>query len=439
MVPMGPWSKRPVLVLSLAIVRRNFLASAAGGGGGRIRDDRETIEGGGGGEAEADGGAGETEDAQVPAKNAITSTSNTGKLFRVKQHCMRGDRITILPDSVLIHILSFLPTKYAVRTRILSTRWKHIWASVPNLHFFFMGRHCSVFADFTDRVLFFHELPRIQRFSLECAGVDLNRLNAWVSVAVRRGVQELHIDVQYTSDCILLPPTLFTSTTLVVFKLRSVVQMEIPGLVRFPNLRVLHVSLQYPFGDMIQKLSCSCPVLEDFSIGGRVDNSQAMAFDISTVALKKLEMDFYEDQGFEDSDNEFVINAPILEHLTLRDDYFALYRLKNLSSLFRADIDVGVGCIGFYGSKERANTVYELLKGISNVEYLTLGARTMGALDYADDNNLPLLFPNLTHLKLRVSNSSSWKRLTYLLSCMPNLENLGLEVSTKKDLNFTTI
>lgn len=292
---------------------------------------------------------------------------------------MRGDRITILPDSLLIHILSFLPTKYAVKTCILSTRWKHIWASVPNLHFFFRGRHCSVFADFIDRVLFFHELPRIQRFSLECAGVDLNRLNTWVSVAVRRGVQELHIDVQYTGDCIILPPTLFTCTTLVVFKLRSLVQMEIPGLVRFPNLRVLHVSLQFPFGDMIQKLFCSCPVLEDFSIRGYIDNSQAMAFDISTVALKKLEIDF-KDQGFEYSDNEFVINAPILEHLTLRDNYFALYRLKNLSSLFRADIDVGdgVGCIEIYGWKERANQVYELLKGISNVKYLTLGARTMG-------------------------------------------------------------
>ncbi|KAF7154657.1 hypothetical protein RHSIM_Rhsim01G0199000 [Rhododendron simsii] len=202
-----------------------------------------------------------------------------------------------------------------------------------------------------------------------------------------------------------------------------------------------------------------------------------MAFDISMVALKKLEMNFYEDQGFEDSDNEFVINAPILEHLTLRDDYFALYRLKNLSSLFRADIDVGVGCIGFYGLKERANTVYELLKGISNVEYLTLGARTIGVSlafmltvgilwiertckysirasqrnlqrgvsyskcpyhggDYADDNNPPLLFPNITHLKLCVSNSSGWKRLTYLLGCMPNLENLVLEVSTKKEFEL---
>ncbi|KAG5566446.1 hypothetical protein RHGRI_002123 [Rhododendron griersonianum] len=59
-VPVGPWSKRPVS----AIVRRNFLAAAAGGGGGRIRDDRETIERGGGGDAEADGGAGETEDEQ---------------------------------------------------------------------------------------------------------------------------------------------------------------------------------------------------------------------------------------------------------------------------------------------------------------------------------------------------------------------------------------
>ncbi|XP_028092693.1 putative F-box protein At3g58960 [Camellia sinensis] len=38
-------------------------------------------------------------------------------------------------DLVLAHILSFLPTKYAVATSTLSPRWKHIWTSVPYLEF----------------------------------------------------------------------------------------------------------------------------------------------------------------------------------------------------------------------------------------------------------------------------------------------------------------
>ncbi|KAF7152429.1 hypothetical protein RHSIM_Rhsim01G0199100 [Rhododendron simsii] len=113
-----------------------------------------------------------------------------------------------------------------------------------------------------------------------------------------------------------------------------------------------------------------------------------------------------------------------------------LGELKNLSSLVRADIDVGLSCIEDYGLEQRTNQVYELLKGISNVEYLTLGSRTMGALAYADDNNVPLLFPNITRLELRVHNSFCWKRLTYLLSCMPNLENLVVDVRTKKDVEL---
>jgi len=45
------------------------------------------------------------------------------------------DRISSLPDCILSHIMSFLPTKSSVETSILSRRWCNIWKDVSVLDF----------------------------------------------------------------------------------------------------------------------------------------------------------------------------------------------------------------------------------------------------------------------------------------------------------------
>ncbi|RHN50671.1 putative F-box domain-containing protein [Medicago truncatula] len=48
-------------------------------------------------------------------------------------HDENEDKLSDLADCVLLHILSFLNTKYAVQTCILSKRWKNIWKCLPSL------------------------------------------------------------------------------------------------------------------------------------------------------------------------------------------------------------------------------------------------------------------------------------------------------------------
>nr|XP_020196836.1 F-box protein At1g19070-like [Aegilops tauschii subsp. strangulata] len=45
-----------------------------------------------------------------------------------------GDLFGALPDELLRHVLSFLPSRDAVHTSLLSRRWRHLCRSAPAIH-----------------------------------------------------------------------------------------------------------------------------------------------------------------------------------------------------------------------------------------------------------------------------------------------------------------
>ncbi|GAU29476.1 hypothetical protein TSUD_65110 [Trifolium subterraneum] len=68
------------------------------------------------------------------------------------------DRLSDLPDCVLLHILSFLNTKQVVQTCILSKRWKHLWKRISTLILHssnFSTLKC--FAKFASKILTLHD------------------------------------------------------------------------------------------------------------------------------------------------------------------------------------------------------------------------------------------------------------------------------------------
>ncbi|KAK2647529.1 hypothetical protein Ddye_015018 [Dipteronia dyeriana] len=95
------------------------------------------------------------------------------------------DIISKLPDDILIHILSLLETKDAVKTCILSTRWRNLWTLSYNLSFNVF--ETKDFVNFVDNVLSCCQSKDIQNFRLDCSDIEdseLFHVSSWICFAV---------------------------------------------------------------------------------------------------------------------------------------------------------------------------------------------------------------------------------------------------------------
>lgn len=166
----------------------------------------------------------------------------------------RRDRISNLPDALLCHILSFLPTKFALATSILSKRWRYLWKSVLILDFdddLLLNRNAAtpaeleertiMFLNFVDRVLIHSDVSSVQKFRLLYYGSRLDSVYSWICTALGRRVQELDLNFIMLHGDIELPPMSFISKTLVVVKLWHAIFLDIPSTVWLPSLKILHL------------------------------------------------------------------------------------------------------------------------------------------------------------------------------------------------------
>ncbi|XP_057456948.1 uncharacterized protein LOC130747908 [Lotus japonicus] len=95
------------------------------------------------------------------------------------------DRLSDLPDCVLLHILSFLSAKYAVRTCILSSRWKDLWdwKHLPSLIL-----HSTDFSTLKIFTKFVSKLLELRDSSLPLHSFDFKRHGSIEYIVHRRVV-----------------------------------------------------------------------------------------------------------------------------------------------------------------------------------------------------------------------------------------------------------
>ncbi|CAL9247831.1 unnamed protein product, partial [Arabidopsis halleri] len=182
-----------------------------------------------------------------------------------------------LPDDLLVQILSFLPTKQAVSTSLLSRRWRTLFSLVHNLDFddsIFWHPEDDIqksFMDFMDRSLAFQGGNNLKKFLLECIeicggrpGVDV--VKRWICNALEHGLSELHLCIN--THCFYFPSKLFTSKTLVKLSLGTRLDCpRIPPDTFLPALKVLKLdSISFWGNQLSDVFLAACPALEDFTI-----------------------------------------------------------------------------------------------------------------------------------------------------------------------------
>ncbi|XP_023729584.1 putative F-box protein At1g58310 [Lactuca sativa] len=368
------------------------------------------------------------------------------KQHEIEHSCDMVDHISNLPDCILHQILSFMHTKEAVKTSILSTRWKYLWVSVPKLDIDdavlypreIDDKHPSKvtsFMNFVGRVLRMRDASNLEKFSLICRiSSDASQIKLWISDAISHNVRELDLCIVDMISSVL-PKSMFCSMSLTSLKL-EVEWIKIPPHVSFPCLKNLHLDYVGFLNDGdAERLFSGCHVLEKLVLSYcQWIHLNHIVISIST--LKSLTI--FDDSDFEPEDDDIGCKIKIIAAKLTCFEYIGHLSneilLSDIPSLVRAYIHISL-------PEERQNEVtcraVDLLKQLRNVMALGLSNVTMESLIFTD---MPLhlpVFPNLINLTLtkEIENYTFGAVMNLLYFC-PNLQFFGLSEGFENSMDL---
>ncbi|XP_066340976.1 putative F-box/FBD/LRR-repeat protein At2g05300 [Miscanthus floridulus] len=352
------------------------------------------------------------------------------------------DRIGALPDDLLLHVLSFLPAHDAVRTCVLSRRWRPVWKSLRVLRLTKPQSWGSAtkFNRFANSVLFFRSRAPLEELTFETYMYDaINPLldkdqknervkyaQRWIMYALTHNVQVLRVLVSSRlSRPQLRPvPLLRLSEPLISQHLMT---LELKSVVLTNN------SMDFS----------SCPALKNL----KIRDSKIWVHKISSQSLSRLSVNNCEFSG----DICAQIFAPNLSSLLLdvrsgRLPYFpsavllvkAYIRLDQYcrdrcwhSNFEHCAHDTCVDC---YGNNDRSAKCV-LLRGLSNAKNLELAVHSVyiqnrAAAIFKRDMKLCPIFSNLKTLVLNGwAVACELDALICFLQHAPILEKITLQLN----------
>ncbi|KAG5612539.1 hypothetical protein H5410_023820 [Solanum commersonii] len=231
------------------------------------------------------------------------------------------DRISKLPDAVLIQILSLLLTKDAVASCALSKRWRYLCNSIDNFHFYGCSYYNNVenFVFLVDHVLSHCTCSKIKKFQLILPynsewNFDLS-ISRWMNFAVERKVEDVLLCLCDDNFTFKLPISICTCSSLITLDW-SCCAIDKESVIQWKSLKSLKLNYVFIDNDDLAKILSGCP------------------------ALETLELSLFE------ADELLEIIAPYLQHLEISGDLdYLKCKLVNVSYLVTATLTFNITCI----------------------------------------------------------------------------------------------
>ncbi|XP_020688312.2 F-box/FBD/LRR-repeat protein At1g13570-like [Dendrobium catenatum] len=259
------------------------------------------------------------------------------------------DRISNLPESVLQSILTMMPLKSAIRTDVLSKKWRNLWKyslyTATALDFgddLANNLSATDFVETVNRYLSLHASKKLERFHLFFSPFDLfaSDIERWISYAIGKGVRYLDIDLSQgefshgRSPFDL--PSLFDCDTLIDLSLCCCNFKSPLNLSNFGGLQSLSLSHSNISEEMLQTILTECSLLESLSLRSC---KQLGAISIMVPNLKLKRLIIRDCQSFD----LLEINAPKLQSFHYFGRLCIQTNLLNISSLKDVSICFNTG------------------------------------------------------------------------------------------------
>ncbi|KAK7846548.1 f-box/lrr-repeat protein 25 [Quercus suber] len=182
------------------------------------------------------------------------------------------DQISQLPDELIVSILSFMTLKEAVRTSVLSHRWKQLWPFFtgsldfddPDTFWAIADRKKKMkgerrkFVKRVNHVLKLHQGSNIDQFRV-CFELDnhhKHHIDGWIDSAISKGVKRLELDFTPTEACEKQMLYTFPHERFISIK-SSVVGVSCIKSLTSLTLIYVHVT-----GELLEHFLSNCPLLE---------------------------------------------------------------------------------------------------------------------------------------------------------------------------------